>query len=342
VCDAGSCRACSAHSECASGVCTATGACANATDIAYVAPGASDTADCSQGTKCSLTHGVSLGRRYVLLSTGTFTLSGTLNLSGTISLIGGSTVKPEITLSTTGSIISVAPATELTLDNLRLRGANGINSNVGSGLFCINNPSGTRRVHLVDFESTQNQYNGVYLQQCTLTALRSSFVNNGFDGVAMTDSDGTFDQCLASGNSYDGFRFDQGLYTLHNNFSFRNGAVGIELSADAGSQAEFNTVVDNAGGGLLCAQTANSAPNNIAVRNGANNASGCTFPSSIISANVTGLNFKSPDAMPYDYHLTAGSLAIDMALVSGVAVDYDGDARPQGAGRDVGADEFKP
>lgn len=344
VCDTGTCRGCASHSECASGVCTATGACADAADIAYVAPGASDTADCSQGAKCSLTHGVAIGRRYVLLSTGTYTVNSGLTLVGTVSLIGGSTTKPEITRGVAGSIISVGPGTDLTLDNLRLRGATGTNGNTGSGLYCNNSPiAGTRHVHLVDFEGSENQYYGVFVQQCTLDALRSSFVNNGFDGVSLTDSEATIEQCAASGNTGDGFNLDVGLYTLRNNFSFRNGGVGIDLYGNAGSQAEFNTVVDNPGGGLLCNIPGLSLPNNIDVRNGTvTNGGNCTYPGSIISANVTGLNFKSPDASPYDYHLTAGSLAIDMAIVSGVAVDYDGDARPQGAGRDVGADEFKP
>ena len=41
-----------------------------------------------------------------------------------------------------------------------------------------------------------------------------------------------------------------------------------------------------------------------------------------------------------DYHLTAGSPCIDTGIDIGVYADIDGDARPQGAGFDIGSDEY--
>ena len=41
-----------------------------------------------------------------------------------------------------------------------------------------------------------------------------------------------------------------------------------------------------------------------------------------------------------DYHLWADSPAIDAGVNAGVTLDIDGDGRPNGAGYDVGADEF--
>ena len=40
------------------------------------------------------------------------------------------------------------------------------------------------------------------------------------------------------------------------------------------------------------------------------------------------------------YHLRAGSAAIDWGIEAGVTEDIDGDARPIGAGYDIGADEY--
>jgi hypothetical protein len=43
---------------------------------------------------------------------------------------------------------------------------------------------------------------------------------------------------------------------------------------------------------------------------------------------------------PIDYHLSAGSPAIDAGYAVAVMTDYDGNPRPQGAGYDIGAFEF--
>lgn len=49
------------------------------------------------------------------------------------------------------------------------------------------------------------------------------------------------------------------------------------------------------------------------------------------------------NAAASDLHLLAGSPAIDQgATIAGVAVDFDGVTRPQGAAFDIGAFEFKP
>jgi hypothetical protein len=43
-----------------------------------------------------------------------------------------------------------------------------------------------------------------------------------------------------------------------------------------------------------------------------------------------------------DYHLTAGSAAVDAAMPSSVSIDLDGNARPAGAAADLGAYEITP
>jgi hypothetical protein len=51
--------------------------------------------------------------------------------------------------------------------------------------------------------------------------------------------------------------------------------------------------------------------------------------------------FKSIVA-PYDYHIMDSSKAIDMATtMSNVSNDFDGEFRPQGPQKDLGADEYR-
>ena len=153
--------------------------------------------------------------------------------------------------------------------------------------------------------------------------------------------------------------------TLFDNMIFRNGnpttagvgGVFFTGSVDPATRFEFNTVVDNVAtagaqstGGVSC-DAAFAGANNIIARNaiGASTTAAnaqtfgeCTYPTSDVQADVTNLAFASPDAAPFSYKLTAGSVAIDMATTaSTVDVDFEGDSRPQGAQDDIGADELE-
>ncbi|NVB85128.1 MAG: hypothetical protein HOV81_42575 [Kofleriaceae bacterium] len=238
----------------------------------------------------------------------------------------------------------------MTFEHLEISGATGTTP-IGNGIECGDAPVGARVVHLIDMLLANNSGNNLYSRGCTISAVRSEFRNAGFAGVATQDTTGTFDGCSVHDNQGGGIGFDGGLYTLTNSFVYRNtGGAGINLFASTtGSRLEFNTVIDNSGGfgGLECngGSVPSTLPNNIVARNTPRNTYGntCTFPSSLlVDSDISQLHFKSPDAAPYDYHLTAGSIAIDAATLSTVDHDFDGQARPNGAGRDVGADEYVP
>jgi hypothetical protein len=69
---------------------------------------------------------------------------------------------------------------------------------------------------------------------------------------------------------------------------------------------------------------------------------GCNVASSIIGPDpISGVSNADPqfvNAVAHDYHLAAGSPAIDKAT-TGPTLDFEGDPRPMGSGFDLGADE---
>lgn len=115
----------------------------------------------------------------------------------------------------------------------------------------------------------------------------------------------------------------------------RNGGVGVDIQD---GELAFNTIVDNAFG-VACGEGA--FPNNLIARNGTQTTGPCTFPTSRVQSDLSGLGLAHPDAAPFDYHLTSGSTALDAAGIAGGAapVDFDGD--PRGAAPDIGADELR-
>ena len=67
------------------------------------------------------------------------------------------------------------------------------------------------------------------------------------------------------------------------------------------------------------------------------------YPSSRIQNNVTELMFEHPDPPgTLSYNLLLGSAAIDQATTpSDIVVDFEGQPRPSGPGKDIGADELQ-
>jgi hypothetical protein len=257
------------------------------------------------------------------------------------------------TRSTPGPIFLLS-SVELHLDTVTITGATTNGTDAGIGIQC---QSGVPILFLNNVVVKDNDSFGLYGAGCNVTATRSTFSGNGLTSggaVELSGSPATFDRCLIVQNG-NGLVLDDGLFTVTNNIIARNGNGGsiaglfIYSNDPVGHRIEFNTIVDNTNGvnafGINCALTTPiDLTNNIIARNKKQTNGPCTHPGSIIvDSDISTLKFKSPDASPYDYHLTAGSTAIDTAIgASSLKADLDGDPRPSGAARDVGADEYVP
>lgn len=275
-------------------------------------------------------------------------------LGGPVALLGRGSAPPLITRSTPGPVVTVDDGADISLEYIDIVGATTSGTNIGYGIRC-SRLAVTPELALKRVTVRNNASVGLSTSGCAVTADESHFVANGSAGASIVDGIAVLDRCTVIGNG-NGLDLDEGTFSVTNTIVARNDNAGGSVDGLAiyttapGSRIEFNTIVDNgrtaiSGAGLNCNLTGvtGSFPNNIIARNRQQTrGQACTYPSSIIvDTDIVPLKFKSPDVAPFDYHITAGSIAVDAATVSTLEHDIDGEARPAGAGRDVGADELQ-
>ena len=343
---------CTAHAQCTSGICKEDGSCAADSEIVHTSANGSPTSDCSAAAPCTLGRAVSLqvsgARQYILLNPGVYSLPGSLTIGGHRSVIGGGASGTSIRSTGMGPIMIVDAGADVDVEGVAITDAKGNppNSTDGFGISVPGTPPGMRTLRVADCVFTNNFSGAINGGTSNVDIRRSQFDGNGA-GIYL-NGELALDSCSFTSNSNSPITFD-GNFTVTNNFIARNGA-GVSIGgATTTPTFEFNTIVDNLQYGLDCEYYSTGVPssmsNNIVARNTMNLATfgggtACTDTGSIVTADVTALHFAHPDSAPYDYHLGPGSMAIDAAQGSSTLDhDYDGDARPKGAARDVGADE---
>jgi len=238
-----------------------------------------------------------------------------------------------------GIVLEVKGTSKVTIYDLEISGGSG-----AQGIGISMPPGNTAMLSIVRAKVIGNAGGGISASGGALNVSQSTISGNTGGGISVTGAGATFDIT----NNF--------IYRNGNNTNASTGGVDIGVAAPGASRLEFNTIVDNQAtsgslnaGGVRCSATTFAAPNNIIVRNlvgasttdsNAQTLGSCTYPTSTVASTVTGLAFVRPDATPFDYHLTAGSSAIDQATTpTTVTFDVDGDARPQGVAPDIGADE---
>ena len=344
VCDtaANTCVGCTQGSDCASDVCELdSGECVDAANIVYVSTGGTDGPACgTQASRCATIGGgqgglskVTATRKTLKLASGTYPESVTI--SGLeVELLGPATVDPP---GNNTPVFDISGGSDVGFTEITATGAT--TGTDADGVVC----GGASTFRMTDSTITQNADVGLQADGCTLELSRSTISQNAQGGVDIT------------GSSFD----------IQNNFIVSNGTFGaagsliggVQVGATQASDAfSFNTVADNsaangaAASGLDCelASQMVASGNIVYLSSGTPLRANCNLTYSNIEGGAPGTG--NIDMLPdfvneaqRNFHLEPSSPGVNVAdPAATLAIDFDGDARPQDARHDMGADEVSP
>jgi len=335
------CRGCIAQAECAT-ACLPDGTCGTDDQVAYVDPTGLDNATCALEAKClTLTAALATKRPYVKVDG---KIKGTASIeSRTVTLLGDGEAR---LVAATGPILAVSGTSDLTIDGVGI----GDVADIG-----IDQGGGTIHLHAVEV----SRCGGIAIRSNggSLIVESSQIVDNAALGI-LAGGKLVVSRSMIARNAGGGVQaLNARSVAITNNFIVRNGpnqigGLKLDVTATAMAELDYNTIVDNmltsgGAGGVACTGPLNARYNLIASNQlgGSKTASGaqltgtCTFGSSTVRADVTGLLVD-----PTTYRPLPGSPLIDAIGTSSVpiVIDYDGDMRPTGSGSDIGADEVVP
>ena len=332
------CHACSRHEDCPlSSACLPDGSCATTAQVAYVDPMLGSGNTCTLSMPCKkVADALGTNRPNVKL-TGIIDEQVQINQNVTIVAASGT----QLTRSNPGVILEVRGTSVVQIVDLTIANGRG-----GTGIGISLPPGSSASLSLRRVSVTGNTGGGISASGGTLTISQSTISGNTASGISVSGGQFDITNTIIAGNggpatAVGGVHFDQinsgtrrfEFNTVTNNNGMDGAAVGVVCTL-VGQPVTFanNIVYANQEGGTRTQV------------GGAN----CNWSYSDIGpvavAGTGNINMDPLFANPAqsNYHLQAGSPAIDKAdPASTMDVDIDGDVRPQGSGRDIGADEVK-
>jgi Right handed beta helix region len=347
ACIGNTCQKCTAHTQCAvSNVCLPDGTCADAAQVAYVQAGGTGSLPCTKAAPCgTLDDGVRANKPTVKVAAGTLADNKVTTIDGkALTIVADPGAK--LSRGNSGIILEVRnDGADVAVYDLE------ITAGAGAANAAISVPNGgAPKLSLTRVAVDGNQGTGISVAAGKLTIARSTI----------------------SGNTGGGLSISSAQFDITNTFIVSNGgglatfggvAIGsIAVSASGQHRLAFNTVTANLGPatvntGITCSSVLsplvfsnNIVYGNIVSGGGAQigGSANCTATYSDIGPDgLAGVGNINADPLfvnvaQANFHIQATSPARDAAdPAATLAVDFDGDMRPQGTRSDMGADEWK-
>ena len=280
---------------------------------------------------------------------------GGLHLHNSAATLSGNTVTSN-TGEYGGGLYLIGSAAALSSNTI-----SGNTAHDGGGLH-LHNSAATLSGNTVSDNTAKYRGGGLCLDFSDATLSSNTISSNittvtygsGGAGLYLWDSDATLNNNFVTDNALSGFHgsglyvFESSRVELRHNTIARNhggGGEGLYVTKQGVMPEEvqlYNTILVSHTVGIYVASGYTARLEGTLWGSGAwANDTDWGGDGSIITGTVNlwgGPVFVDPDAG--DYHIGSGSAAIDVGVDAGVTTDIDGDPRPQGAGYDVGADEY--
>lgn len=380
VCDGGSCRGCTADSECDSQICVEEEArCVSASATLVVdAEVGSDVSGCgSDDAPCETINGaltvMTPEHTHVRLRDGVHE-GASFEPNEPVVVVGSR--QAHISGGLGATPIDAGFDADVTLDGVTLVAGPGDDSRAVSCLF--------GRVELVDVEVRGDADVALAGNHCDVRVERSTVVGHPGIGVRLDDGSLVLRRSIIADNGAGGLDLRDSTFVIENNIFHANGtraswdpdrgelsggsafgAIRLDPPASGDAILHFNTITGNnidplvvqpvgpqpphVHGGVQCVGSGENvrARNNI-VEDGQDGGP-CEWRFGLFEGWLpNGLGNSQGEAQfvdvdDDDFHLAAGSPGIDEGDPSAsVAVDFFGTTRPLGEGYDIGAIEFEP